>query len=326
MVRSLKARELYDSMRQAIGGKHSKEFRDQDLANDALEQVASMHGWSFLGHGEAYVDLRGAVGFSGWSWTAATKTLFDPLAANALAAYTFQPGDFVGITAGGALGYYKVASKPAGDDSLVLENSIAAGDLAATVGGQLEARTAVLPSDFRELLDIGFDGGDQVASIERASQQTVARYLRSDVPSISCYFACAERVVMSNGETRHLLRLAPISANNVQSAVHIVYERRIPALEGDNDVVRVPEYCYLLVKQVARAWIRSLEMPKTWGSFEEQMQPIIDGPTFMLAKQADDGLSEEIGPLRGGHNAQYVDPLDSDHVGGQIIIGGPVTP
>lgn len=325
MVRSLKARELYDSMRQAIGGKHSKEFRDQDLANDALEQVASMHGWSFLGHGEAYVDLRGAVGFSGWNWTAASKLLAAP-SGTPLSAYTFQPGDFVGITAGGALGYYKVASKPAGDASLVLETSIAAGNLAGTVGGQLEARTAVLPADFRELIDIGFDGGDQVATIKRASQQVVARYLRSDVPSISCYFACAERVVMSNGETRPLLRVAPISASNVQSAVHIVYERRIPALEGDNDVVRVPEYCYLLVKQVARAWIRSLEMPKTWGSFDEQMQPIMEGATFLLSKQADDGLSEEIGPLRGGHNAQYLDPLDSDYVGGQIIIGGPVTP
>ena len=325
MARALKARDLYAVMQHAVGGgQHSQELSLQDLANDALEQVAAMHGWSFLGSGEAYIDTRGQVSFTGWNWTAATKLLAAP-AGTPLSTYTWQPGDFVSITAGGAVGYYKVASKPAGDASLILETSIAAGNLAGTVAGVVEPRTLQLPVDFRELISVGFPGGNSVtARIVLASQQIVAMVARESPPPIGNFYACAERVVLDTGETRNLLRVSPQFQSNGQSALSVVYERRIPPIESDGDTVRVPEYCYVLVKQVARAWIRGLELPKTWGSYEEQLAVIAEGHTFMLAKDADDGLSEEIGRIRGGHVPESSAFGFDDFLGSNISIGGPV--
>lgn len=327
MARTLKARDLYETMGHALGsGHHSQQLRDQDLANDVLEQVASMHGWSFLEPTEAYIDLRGMVLFSGFDWTAASKTLSDPTPSALFAAYSAQPGDFVRITAGATASYHKIASRPS-DDSLVLETSIAAGNLAGTVAGQVEPRSAVLPADFRELVYCSFDKGNAyVSNIRLVSAQVVARYQDANTPLLSEFYAAAERVVLSTGETRHLLRLAPVTASGQLSALHILYERRIPAIEGDSDVVRVPEYCYLLVKQVARAWIRGLEMPRTWGSYESQLAEIMASPVFELAKRADDGVSEEIGHIRGGRLSRPESALEGWDLGGNISIGGPVTP
>ncbi len=328
MTRALKARDLYAVMQHAIGGgQHSQELREQDLANDALEQVAAMHGWSFLDSGEAYLDTRAGISFTAWDWTASSKTISNPALDDALATYTWQPGDFVSITAGGDVGYYKVASKPAGDDSLVLETSIATGNLAGTVGGMVQPRTAQLPADFRELISVDFEGGNSVtARIVKASQQIVARIQRESPPPIGNFYACAERVVLDTGEMRNLLRIAPQFQASTKSALHIIYERRIPPIESDADTVRVPEYLYPLVKQVARAYIRGLELPKTWGSLEEQLAVIIDGPTFRLAKLADDGTSEEIGRIRGGHVPETSAFGFDDFLGSNISIGGPVAP
>lgn len=325
MARTLKARDLYETMAHALGSNaHSQQLRDQDLANDVLEQVASMHGWSFLDSGEAYVDLRGSVAFTACNWTAATKTITATVG-TPFSAYTAQPGDFARITAGATISYHKIASSTG--TTLVLETSIAAGDLAGTVGGMVEPRSAVLPADFRELVYLKFDKANfYVSNIRTVSAAVVARYQDANTPLLNEFYACAERVVLSTGEVRHLLRLAPVTASSQASALHILYERRIPAIEGDSDVIRVPEYCYLLVKQVARAWIRGLEMPRTWGSYESQLAEIMASPTFDLARRADDGVSEEIGHIRGGRLSRPESALEGWDLGGNISIGGPVTP
>lgn len=325
MARTLKARDLYETMGHALGSnQHSQQLRDQDLANDVLEQVASMHGWSFLEPTEAYIDLRGMVLFSAFNWTAATLTL-TATAGTPFSAYTAQPGDFVRINAGATASYHRIASNTA--TTLVLESSIASGDLAGTVGGQVEPRSCVLPADFRELVYCSFDKGNAyVSNIKLVSAQVVARYQDANTPLLSEFYAAAERVVLATGETRHLLRIAPVTSSSQASALHILYERRIPAIEGDSDVIRVPEYCYLLVKQVARAWIRGLEMPRTWGSYESQLAEIMASPVFGLAKMADDGVSEEIGHIRGGRLSRPESALETWDLGGNISIGGPVTP
>jgi hypothetical protein len=306
-------------MRHAIGGTAARELREQDLLNDVLNEVTSMHEWSFLDRGEAHVDLRGPVGLSGWSWTASTKTLFDPLAANTLAAYSFVPTDLVEVTAGGTTGFYPVASKPAGDDSLVLSESIFATDLAGTVGGALIARAHLLPADFRSLIEAGFE--DETSHLRMASPATVGAAQRYDLLRGYSYVGAVEWVT----EAQAALRLSPTPSASAKSAIAIVYKRRLALVGADGQDIDAPEFLHRLIKDVARALVRGLEMPETYGEFSDQLARIKIGAVFQDAVQADGGSQVDLGRIANGHIRQpYDDEIDGTFT--TMVAGGPVSP
>lgn len=294
-TRPLLARDVYAEMKHALGG--TSDLRPQDLLNDVLDGVTSMHEWDFLAKGEAFVDLRGVVGFSGWSWTASTKTLFDPTASGLLASYTRYPTDLISITAGGTTGYYGVASK-VDDDTLTLDDSVSASDLSATAGGKLITRCHLLPSDFDSLIDAGFV--DNTSHLSPASRASVARSQRNSIEQNLSYCYTVEWVDQSTP----MMRLDPSPTTAAKSAIAIVYRKRLALVGTDGAVINAPRYLHRLIKDVARALVRGLEMPGTYGEFHDQVDRLKQSWTFRDAVNADGRGQIDLGRIsHGGHVA-----------------------
>lgn len=317
MARPLKARSVYAEMRHALGGQMSSLLREQDLLNDVLNEVTSMHEWSFLERGEAHVDLRGPVAFSAFSWTAATKTLFDPTPSALFADYTRVNTDLVEITAGGTAGFYPIASNT--NDTLVLSQSIFATDLAGTVGGSVLPRVHLLPADFRSLIAADFE--NETNSLRLASPSTVAEWQRSDFTSGFVHFAAVEWI----SDAQAALRIAPPPDESAKSAISIVYKRRLALVGNDGQDIDAPEWMHRLIKDVARALVRGLELPESFGDYSDQLSKIQQSAVFLNAVQADGGSQVDLGRITHGHIANHTDdPIDGTFT--RMVAGGPTSP
>lgn len=317
MARPLKARAIYDEMRHALGGDFSREMRAQDLLNDVLSEVTSMHEWLFLERGEAHVNLRGPIALSGWDWTASTLTLSDPATGGDLAGYSFIPTDLVQVTDGGTAGYYQVASK-ASDDSLTLAASISSGNLSGTVDGTLTPRVHLLPSDFRSLITAGFE--DDNNQIRPETSEGVGIRQRDDDFRSYTYSYSVEWV----SATQPALRITPVP-EETQSGLAVVYKRRLAAVGDDGQNIDAPEWMHRLIKDVARDLALGLEQPDG-GSFSDRLTRTMQGRVFLNAVAADGASQIDLGHVQGGHVPSRHQEIDSTNVIRSLSVQGPVTP
>ncbi len=302
-------------MKHALGGE--TDLSKQTLLNDVLAEVTSMHEWDFLAKGEAFIDLRARVAFSGWDWTASGNILLDPTESSPLADYTYYPTDIVKITAGGTAGYYPVASKP-DDDSVTLSDSISSTNITAnTVEGEIIPRCHPLPSDFRSLIDIGFI--DNTQYLGTAPKQTVARLERNTVVRGLANHATVEWA----DQNTPMLRIEPYPETFAKSALSAVYRRRLAIVGSDGGEINAPEFMHRLIKNVARAIAQGLEMPGTYGTYDDQLAKIMAGPVFINAVNADGGSMSDLGPISEGGHVPRKASFDSTWPPATLSVTGP---
>jgi len=101
------------------------------------------------------------------------------------------------------------------------------------------------------------------------------------------------------GPPRPRLDIWPTPTSDATAGIRVYYRSGWSALDGDNDLVGVPDYIESLYLQIVRAFARGYER-ESEADVSERLVAVVRGPLFLAARQRDMESQPTLGPLSNG--------------------------
>jgi hypothetical protein len=293
------------------GGDIPAELDANGILNQAGHHLYSMHPWRWITGRSALLDLRGILSGTTATWTAATKTLTQ---ASAFTNYSFLAGDEIAISfgTGATLGTYKIASRVSAN-AITLETSLAAGNLATgDIAWRIDPGTIALPTDLRDIIQISTTSLSSVGGVTLVPLATILELRRSSasVTATTGYYYGA--VVYSGTNPKPILEIYPAPSANATGAMRIFYRSRWTELTGDTTKIEIPEFCFDLFTQIARAYAAGY-VRNEQATLDQRLALIHQGPVFAVSKRSDGMVQPFHGVIQNGGPTIWRRPV-SDHV------------
>ncbi len=112
-----------------------------------------------------------------------------------------------------------------------------------------------------------------------------------------------------SGPVRPRLDIWPTPSSSVVQGLRVYYRIGWRSAEGDNDMLRIPDWLEMVYLQIVRAFARGYERESDAG-VDQRVGVIAQGALMAAAKLRDREMMPNIGPLRGGALQQTVRGFD----------------
>lgn len=289
----------------SLGGALSAQLDPIGIVNEAGQYLVSMHDWVWLDRPPVSLATRAEISISGSvSWQHGQNHLTK---AGAFTNYTWLDGDSIVITAGTGTPYgrFPILSR-------VSDNAIHIGWpnlTSATITGfeaKVKTDSIAMPVDFGNAIDIQPTQGlvnsfnfTDIGFINQLRTNEVA------VGNFQYWGAITRgRNYDSNGATTSgvgawRMEIYPTVTTADPNALTMFYRAGWRVVEGDADMIAIPDYCETLFRSVLRAFARGYEEDDI-ASIHQRLAEIEQSVIFMHAKRRDGDMQPTMGQMSGG--------------------------
>jgi len=291
----MRASQAVQYIEAHLRGALATEFDAYEIIAQAATTLETLANWSYLIRTQNRLSFRASVAGTAATYTASNKTV---TLAGAFTGYTLIPGDSITLDdAGATLGTFHIVSKTDAN-TLVIDSAALTSDISGTVGFSLNTARVALPSDFGRTVSIHRNrpgGGGVVMATPQELQEFDSANSSGSVYSIACAVEYAS--LTATEIPTPTLRIWPHPTTEELDALTLIYARKWPEINSDEDVLPIPAYMNALFLEALRAFASAYDNSAMLGP---AVDAIRDGRLFLAACRADSGSQSYVGTIMNG--------------------------